>query len=94
MNELPSAVRAVVLIEHTYPHIKAGWHPVNSVIPTDCRPNYRNVGGGVTDSMLAELPEALDQCIANVEHGIRKAQQHLDRLKAARAALNTEASKA
>lgn len=88
-TELPQEVLKAVRIEHTYEHIARGWYPVDSIIPDHCFPTYRNVGGGVTDSMLRPLPQALDACIASVEDRIKNAQRHLQRLKTARASLNT-----
>lgn len=86
-KSLPQAVRDVVGIRHTYDHQEQGWVACNSVIPDDCRPIYQATGGGTGLSDLVSLDKALDASIENVKDRILKAQRHLKKLEAARAAL-------
>jgi hypothetical protein len=82
---LPMAVAKIATREFTG-KMDAGWYAVNSVVPGDCRPSYRSAGGGVSESNLTDLPEAIDKCINHVEARIADAQRHLADLRAARAA--------
>lgn len=58
-----------------YGHKAHGWYAKNSIVVSDCVPQFRNSGGGVCDEDLTDLPTAIKQSMTYLDHRIAEAEK-------------------
>ncbi len=86
--KLHPKVAGIVQKEWSFDDDRAGWYVHNSVYYRDIVPSWRLPGGGVSeDNMTRDLKKAFDIAAAYTRIHIAEAEKHLNKLIAARAAL-------
>ena len=71
-------------------HEEAGWCAMNSMIARDCVPSYRLPGGGIPESDLTDLPEAIDQSIVHLRQRINDCYDRIRELRKFRQTIVSE----